>query len=257
MTELLTAKEMEELLQVDRSTIYRMAEQGKLPAVKVGKQWRFPADQVSSQFQIQVPAQTERLVGDRELKIAENSDRLAAVLPVECVQLIQESFADLLGVMLVVTDMEGRPITEPSNSCGLFEAVSQEPDAVQKCIQSWHQMATSLELEPQFTTSHLELLCARALIRVGDELQGMVVVGCVAPEIWPPNQEAIDGIAEEFGVGPALIEDHINQVHRLSGKKKEQTLQHVQRIANIVAHIVNERVTLVDRLEAIADLSAI
>ena len=256
MTELLTAKEMEKLLHVDRSTIYRMAEQGKLPAVKVGKQWRFPADQVSSQFQIQVPAQPEKLVGDRELTVAENGDRLSAILPIECGQLIQESFADLLGVMLVVTDMKGRPITEVSNSCGLFEAISHEPDALQKCIQSWHQMATSLDLEPRFTTSHLGLLCARALIRVGTELQGMVVAGCVAPENWPPDANTINGIAEEFGVGRVLIENHISQVHRLSGKKREQTLQHVQRVANIVAHIVNERVALVDRLEAIADLSA-
>ena len=46
MTEMLTAKDMQTLLQVDRSTIYRMAEAGQLPAVKVGKQWRFPGDLV-------------------------------------------------------------------------------------------------------------------------------------------------------------------------------------------------------------------
>ncbi len=44
MTEMLTAKDVQELLQVDRSTVYRMAETGKLPCIKVGKQWRFPAD---------------------------------------------------------------------------------------------------------------------------------------------------------------------------------------------------------------------
>jgi len=48
MTEMLTAKEMQDLLQVDRSTIYRMAEAGQLPAVKVGKQWRFPSHLVES-----------------------------------------------------------------------------------------------------------------------------------------------------------------------------------------------------------------
>lgn len=38
MVEMLTAKEMQVLLQVDRSTIYRMAAAKRLPAVKVGKQ---------------------------------------------------------------------------------------------------------------------------------------------------------------------------------------------------------------------------
>jgi len=257
MTELLTAKEMEELLHVDRSTIYRMAEQGRLPAVKVGKQWRFPADQVASQFQIQIQVQPERLDDHKELKVAENGEKLAAVLPLECVQLIQESFADLLGVMLVVTDMEGRPITVPSNSCGLFEAISQEPDALQKCIQSWHDMATSLELEPRFAQSHLGLLCARALIRVGSELQGMVVAGCVAPEEWPPDEEEMAKIAVDLGVDPAVVEDNSDEVYRLSAVKKEQVLLQLQKTANIIAHIVNERVTLVNRLEAIADLTAL
>ena len=40
MSEMLTAKDMQALLHVDRSTIYRMAESGRLPAIKVGRQWR-------------------------------------------------------------------------------------------------------------------------------------------------------------------------------------------------------------------------
>ena len=58
MPEMLTAKEMQDLLQVDRSTIYRMAEAGQLPAVKVGKQWRFPSDLVEGWLKAQtaVPA---------------------------------------------------------------------------------------------------------------------------------------------------------------------------------------------------------
>ncbi len=56
MVELLTPKEMQTLLQVDRSTIYRMAEAKRLPAIKVGKQWRFPADAVEKWLQQQSPA---------------------------------------------------------------------------------------------------------------------------------------------------------------------------------------------------------
>jgi excisionase family DNA binding protein len=257
MTDLLTAKDMEELLHVDRSTIYRMAEQGRLPAVKVGKQWRFPSDQVSSQFQIQVPSPVDNSENSKPAIVATNTDKLAAVLPIECVQLIQESFADLLGVMIVVTDMEGRPITNPSNSCGLFDVISQVPGALQKCIQSWHIMASSLELEPQFDISHLGLHCARALIRVGSELQGMVVASCVAPDTWPPKEEGISAIAAELAVDQALIEKHVEEVHRLSAYQQEQVLVYIQRMANIVAHIVNERITLVNRLEAIADLTAL
>ena len=46
MTDLLTTKELQAILHVDRTTIYRMAESGRLPAVKVGGQWRFPRQQI-------------------------------------------------------------------------------------------------------------------------------------------------------------------------------------------------------------------
>lgn len=53
-TDMLTAREIQERLQIDRSTIYRMAEAGQLPAIKVGKQWRFPADQFQHWYERQV-----------------------------------------------------------------------------------------------------------------------------------------------------------------------------------------------------------
>ena len=53
------------------------------------------------------------------------------MLPLDCVQLIQDSHADLLGVMLAITDLEGNPVTRPSNPCGLFAEISVELQAIQ------------------------------------------------------------------------------------------------------------------------------
>lgn len=39
--DLLTAKEVAEYLRVNQYTIYRLVSQKKLPAFKVGSQWRF------------------------------------------------------------------------------------------------------------------------------------------------------------------------------------------------------------------------
>jgi hypothetical protein len=159
--------------------------------------------------------------------------------------------------MVVVTDMEGNPVTSPSHPCGLFQAISQEPFAVQKCIQSWREIATAIDLEPRFTRSHLGLLCARGLIRDGVELKGMVVGGCVAPDAWPPPRAELLSIAENLEVEPELIEPHLSSVYYLSGEDRETVLFHLQRMANIVAHILTERKAFVGRLEAIADLTTI
>ena len=38
---LLTVTEVADLLRINKSTVYRMAKQGRLPATRVGRQWRF------------------------------------------------------------------------------------------------------------------------------------------------------------------------------------------------------------------------
>jgi hypothetical protein len=85
----------------------------------------------------------------------------------------------------------------------------------------------------------------------------MVIASCVAPENWPPTPENTADIASELGVEASLLDGHIDQVHKLSSEQQQRILLYVQQIANIVAHIVNERKTLVNRLEAIADLTAL
>ncbi|HFQ94659.1 MAG TPA: helix-turn-helix domain-containing protein, partial [Anaerolineae bacterium] len=155
MGKMLTAKDVQELLDVDRSTIYRMAESGRLPSIKVGRQWRFPADQVEEWL----VAQSAPVVSPLTLN-SRDDDELLNKLPVECVQLIQDTFAKALGVMVIITDMDGRPVTDLSNPCGLFEALSNTPALWQRCIDHWRDMAVDLSLEPRFEEGYLGLLCS-------------------------------------------------------------------------------------------------
>jgi len=263
MADMLTAKDVQNLLQVDRSTVYRMAEAGRLPAIKVGKQWRFPAAQIQEWMttQMGVPVSTMGIIPTTPLsqrsQKSNGNGGLVDLLPLQCVQLIQDSHADLLGVMLVITYMNGVPITQPSRACGLFAAINKRPDAVQRCISSWHDLGQALTIEPAFHMSHLGLLCARGLIRVGTELQGMVVAGCVAPDEWPPSEEDVLQMAAEFGVAPTMLKPRLHEVFQLDEEEKRVVLSSVQRVANIVTHIVDERQELVGRLDTIADLALI
>lgn len=259
MNNMLTAKDVQQLLQVDRSTVYRMAEDGRLPAVKVGKQWRFPADQLQQWLgsQVDVSKQLPLAVESGSLVDVEPSaeTELAKMLPIECVQLIQDSHAELLGVMLVITDLDGNPVTEPSNPCGLFSAISAQPHAIQRCISSWYDLGQSLKIEPEFQRSHLGLLCARGLIRVGKELPGMVVSGCIAPQEWPPTEQELNLMAAELNVEPHILTGQLDQVYSLNVEERAKVLSSVQKVANIVAHIVQERLVLLNRLDGIANLA--
>ena len=251
---MLTAKEMQTLLHVDRSTIYRMAEAGRLPAIKVGKQWRFPSAQVHEWLGTQTPPSPVQTTPAQPQSHTPSGD-MAELLPLECVQLILDTFADSLGVMLVVTDMDGNPITEVSHPCGLFAAISQTPNAVQKCVEDWRSLAADIDLQPKYTSSHLGLLCARGMIRVGAALKGMVFMGGIAPKQWPPSPEQIRDMATEFGVQPETLEAHLNEVYFLDDDEQARVLTFVQRIANIVAHIASERNGFMNKLDAIAQLT--
>ncbi len=249
MADLLTTHDVQALLHVDRTTIYRMVESGQLPAIRVGKQWRF------ARAEIEQWLERARQAGRPVLSAAGVAPAKVEPFPSACIQLIQDAFADLLGVMMVVTDMHGQPVTQFSNPCGFYQALTRDPEAVGHCIRSWQQMAADPAIEPRFFPSEMGLLCARGLIRVGAELKGMVVIGGIAPEIWPPAAAQLARLAEQFDVSLATVMAHVDEVYYLDKAAQERALRFVQRIADIFSHIVNDRSALCGRLQAIASLT--
>ncbi len=256
MTSFLTTRQLQEILQVDRTTIYRMADSGRIPGMKVGNQWRFPRTQIEIWLKAQNPAGTVEMTGIAQAQATNGTAKatLADVLPADCVQLIQDTFADTLGVMILVTDLDGNPITEPSNPCGLFTAMETSAHAHKRCLQLWADLARVPSLQPTFTRSHLGLMCARGLIRVGLELKGMLVVGGIAPADWPPSEAELQRIAQDLDIDPDLIRHQLAEVFVVEPDEQKRILGTVQRIADIMAHIASERNALFAQLHSMASL---
>ena len=249
---MLTTKDLQQLLHVDRSTIYRMAEAGQLPAMKVGRQWRFPADRIN------------RWLEDRNMRpvakqatpdLAANGSPLNGLIPVEYITSIGDLFGEMLGVMVVVTDMDGEPLAPPSNQCGLFTLINEQPGAVAQCVEGWRELAHDLDMAPRFAPSHLGLLCARSYLRVGAELRGIILVGGIAPANWPPTEAEVEQIAAEFGVGVDLIHDHLHDVFDLDDDGRQRVLTLLPRLARFLSEVTNERKQLLSKLDAIAALA--
>jgi excisionase family DNA binding protein len=93
MDDLLTTAEVQDLLRIDRTTVYRMLKDGRLRAVKVGQQWRFP--RAGLRGLLARPAPTEDVGG----------------LPAHCLQTIQDLFVELSGLEAIVLDPSGAPAT--------------------------------------------------------------------------------------------------------------------------------------------------
>ncbi len=151
---LLSADEVGRRLGIDVSTVYRMAGDGRLDAIKVGRQWRFPADSIPI------------MGADCPIDV-DTAEAVAAVA------------ADLLGVMVVITDLEGRALTQAHNACERLHQASA--DAAEACVLEWRDLAGRHDFVPRFHRSSLGFECAAAFIRSGDRLVGLVVAGGIAP----------------------------------------------------------------------------
>ena len=44
--EILTVKDVCELLKVNQGTLYKLIKEGRIPAFKIGSEWRFQKDQI-------------------------------------------------------------------------------------------------------------------------------------------------------------------------------------------------------------------
>ena len=232
---LLTARQVQNMLHIDRSTVYRMAEDGRLPAIKVGRQWRFPADRIAALIQDEGaaavsdatdagyaepadPARSEYPVRSADVVTfprspGASSDPVDTAF-VQAAEAVLAVAGDLLGVMMVVTDMNGRPLTPVANPCDWFADRAEDPEVVGACSAEWQSMADDPDFAPRFRTGVLGFECARAFIRSGTSLIGMVLAGGIAPESSPT---------------PGL--------YRLEGAERARVLESLPKVAAALSHV--------------------
>ena len=144
---------------VDRSTVYRMAEDGRLPALKIGRQWRFR------------PEDIERLLVVNPSSARSNDEPTALDTSAAAVVGVA---ADLLGVMMVATDMQGRPLTSVANPCPWFASRAEDPAGLAECVEEWKTLADEPDFEPQFHAGSPAFECPRAYHRTGPPRGGGV-----------------------------------------------------------------------------------
>jgi excisionase family DNA binding protein len=200
MTDLLTATRVGEILHLDRSTVTRMAADGRIPAVKIGRQWRFRAADVRRL--LDSPSLGEAAASLPEERTERPGrpvrTRGSSRIPEDVATALAEVAATSLGVMMVVTDMDGRPITPVLNPCPSFLAGADEPDTISRCAAEWRVLADDVELRPRFASGDLGFQCARAFVRSGRELVGMVLAGGVAaPDQDPTGLYDLDDEARD------------------------------------------------------------
>jgi excisionase family DNA binding protein len=228
---LLTTKDLQELIHVDKSTIYRMAEDGRLPAIKVGRQWRFPADQVAELLGDGVAVIRQPLDAGRE--------RLSQLIDHDTAQTIADLVAELFGVMAIVTDMDGTPLTSVANPCGFFDAIQHRPAAVERCVAGWRELGDATGLGVRLMPSHLGFLCARSFVRAGSDLVGMLIVGGITPEEWPPQAARLAAVAADLGVDVETLAEHATETHELDEDEQARLVGLLPKFTDLISNLAH------------------
>jgi excisionase family DNA binding protein len=246
MDTLLSAKQVQQLLHIDRTTIYRMLKEGRLTGVKVGQQWRFYEREINELLGVTVSSSDKSLVNTP-----------TDVLPLNCMQPIQNVFAEIAGVAAVTTTREGVPLTRISNSCDFCKLILGSEGGRQKCITSWRKLAERKEAAPEFISCHAGLQYARAQIEVNGNPIALLVAGqfYTTPPASQEEQQRIEQLAKTYSIDEALLTQAAQQIQTLDARKIAQLTNWLEEVARTFEQITSERADLMSRLRQIAEMS--
>lgn len=251
MDDLLTTKELQELLKVDRTTVYRMLKDGRLTGIKIGEQWRFSREEVNHLLSGSPPPVAS--------VPASPGPRPGTVLPLHCVQRIQNVFADVAGTGAVTTDPAGQPLTEMSNSCRFCSLILASESGRRACAASWAKLSEQSGRTPRFATCHAGLQYARARIEFNGKLEAMLISGQFYVETPTPDEEAarIQHLAEQYGLDPETLTEAAQEIQVLDAHKQSRIGEWLEGVAHTFEEIGYERAELMGRLQRIAEMSTL
>jgi len=253
--DLLTTRQLQDLLQVDRITIYRMLNDGRLSGFKVGGQWRFSRQEVEKWLQEQRAALPVDALPDD----VDNSTLSAHPLPLSCVQAIQSVYAEALGIAAVATEPDGTPLTDVSNSGEFCNLILSTEEGRVRCAASWRVPDDMRSSPPLMRTCHAGLLCVSVPIKVEEEWVASVA-SCQFVAQPADGDEAVwwEGLLSlvgDLGLDERALQAAVENVRLLAGDQVSRIPHLLEQVAATLAEIGQERQKLVNRLRRIAAMT--
>ena len=244
MSDYLTAKQVIELLNVDRTTLYRMIKENRIKGFKVGSNWRFPAIEINA------------LMNGRTTDVSAFTEPPKEVLPIHCIQPIQEVFSDIIGVTALTTDSMGIPITEISNPSQFCKMIMSTESGREACRNSWKNLKFSNDGKPLFNTCHAGLKYSGASIKLENTEVAKLITGQYF--ISKPKADfnkSIKILSHRFGLDSKELLKAALRVTILEERTKQVMAKWLLKIARSFERMAEERKALLNKLKNIAEIS--
>jgi excisionase family DNA binding protein len=248
MDDLLTTSEVQALLKLDRTTIYRMIKAGRLAGVRVGQQWRFPRANVEALLSRDAAGECPDSAPEPPLALSPD------VLPLHCMQAIQDVFAALGRVGALTTGLDGVPLTEPSGPGTIWQLLKASAAGHQYCIARWRALAERSSRAPQLGAGPAGLGCIHMLIELEGQPNALLVAGPFRGDTAIPD---LDGLARELGLEADALACAAREAPCLDAASQTQVGWCMAKVGQTFETIGRERAQMIGRLRRIAALSAL
>lgn len=252
MNDLLTSRQVQDILKVDRITVYRMLQDGRLKGVKIGQQWRFPLTEV------------ERLLGLSAPEIDDLPTAPGSGFPTHCAQTIQDLFAEIAQISAVIVNMQGEPLTQASHPTRFCEILLSSPTGKDACRAAWQSFAR--DSAPIHGAAGAKFFaCPAGLQYIGapiierDTQVGLFLAGQFYWQPPDPREESqrIHRMAAAHNLPLSELQAAAREIPVIDPALHSRVETWPFTAARAVMSILHERQCFVERLQQIADLTRV
>lgn len=249
MNSLYTVRQVQDILKVDRITIYRMLQDGRLKGIKIGQQWRFSPDEVQ-----------RFLTGDNlgpgvspDSQIADNT------FPVHCVQAVQNLFSEISLLPGFTVDLNGELLTEISRPSGLMLRILSTIPGREVCHATWKEMVEQSSNSSGVLQSNDGFYFAIAPVFDQDVHIGAFISGQFHAFKPDPYEESdrVERMARKYNLDIAALHEDVRQTPVIPVDRHPQVETWVRAASHAIQSILKERTGFLVRLQQIANLTQI
>lgn len=248
MSEYLTTRQVQDILKVDRITIYRMLQDGRLQGVKIGQQWRFARTEVERLLNVEV-----------QPNAPETSLTSDATFPTHCIQTVQNLFSSVSQLSALAIDRQGGALTRTSSPCKFCRMMCSSPSGLSTCQNTWQKIAQASASGQRGFTCHAGLQYLSAPVQDSGALAGWVLVGEIYLGQLDPVEEAerVRRLAETHNLPVGELQAAARMVPVLPDERRPQLEGWIAAAAQATESILQERAGFMQRLQRIADLTQV
>jgi excisionase family DNA binding protein len=255
MDDILTTAQVISLLKVDRITVYRMLQDGRLKGIKIGQQWRFQASEVNRLLERETAPQSSDTINAESSTVP--GARMPGPFPQHCVQVIQDMFSGLGKVSAVTVSPEGKAITETSQPCRFCALIQSSPSARAACRAS-RRASTRKGTKSGWFTCHAGVRYHQAPIYDNSIPVAYLLSGHHYPAL-PDNAaetQRLQNLAEKHGLEWHRLLEAVVETPAVDEDQLAEIGSWPQKFTDAIESILKERALLVGKLQRIAEISA-